>query len=617
MRPRFDGVLAATAIAAVAFACAESLWFGVSQRFQNSVLDRLVRVQAARSRGDPAIVIIDIDESSLARLQDVAGRWPWPRAIHAELIEGIAAQRPQAIVFDLLFSDIDTLRPDSDALLSESLRRHANIFVPMIRLPPAGDARGAPLRLIAQPLGLIPTPRANVEARLSLLAPIALDQDVWRAGAINFMEDADGVGRRYSLHLDAHGYLIPSLPARVANDLGWKTPETPSMLLRWAGDPLAYRHVSYADVFEDLARGTPARPRDEFAGKIVIIGSAATGLQDLRVSPISSLHPGVEILSTAIDNLRNDRAMREWPVSTGLAIAVALMGGLYAAFARRAQVLKIGAVLLLATLLLATGAYVLVGRGVRAPLIAPLVAAWFMYGAAALGAYWREKAARDRAVGLFGRFLNPSVVRELVDLGATPESLSGQSREISILFSDIRGFTTLSESRPPEEIVRLLNRYFSLQVQVVFRHGGTLDKFIGDAIMAIWGAPVTDDRHAQRAVAAALEMTRVLDEFRRELASEGLAYAQDFDVGIGIHTGPAVVGFIGSAQKLDYTAIGDTVNLASRIEGLTKGVARVLVSRQTKEACGEAFEFVARGAARAKGRAQDTDLFEPMSKAVA
>src|SRR5882672_8625133 len=176
----------------------------------------------------------------------------------------------------------------------------------------------------------------------------------------------------------------------------------------------------------------------------------------------------------------------------------------------------------------------------------------------------------------FSRFTNPHVAKQLVEAGG----IETGRREVTLLFSDIRGFTTLSESRKPEEVIDLLNRYFSLQVEVVFNHGGSLDKFIGDCIMAIWGAPLDDPDHAKRAVACALEMADTLQVFKRSLGPEAPA---GFDVGIGIHSGPAVVGLMGSQRRLEYTAIGDTVNLASRVEGLTKDAGvRILVSRETK-----------------------------------
>jgi adenylate cyclase len=241
------------------------------------------------------------------------------------------------------------------------------------------------------------------------------------------------------------------------------------------------------------------------------------------------------------------------------------------------------------------------------PVFTPLLLAWLYFWLAALLAYLAERQRREQAVQLFSRFLDARVVDNLVRSGDAEQWQASQSRPVTVLFSDIRGFTSLSESAPPEQIVDLLNRYFSRQVAVIFRHGGTLDKFIGDAIMAFWGAPTDDARHAIHAVDAALDMVDELMAFRSELGQAGA----HFDVGIGLHSGPAVVGLIGSSQRLDYTAIGDTVNLASRIEGQTKGVARILVSQATRELCSDQFEFTDHGLHHVKGREQGVRLFEP------
>ena len=190
--------------------------------------------------------------------------------------------------------------------------------------------------------------------------------------------------------------------------------------------------------------------------------------------------------------------------------------------------------------------------------------------------------------------------------------MSQVERKMTVLFADIRDFTSLSESMSPQENFNFLNSYLVQMEPVIAAHGGFIDKYIGDAIMAFWGAPTDDARHAIHAVGAALDMVNELMAFRSELGEAGA----HFDVGIGLHSGPAVVGLIGSSQRLDYTAIGDTVNLASRIEGQTKGVARILVSQATRELCGDQFEFIDHGVHHVKGREQGVRLFEPKRRAI-
>jgi adenylate cyclase len=221
-----------------------------------------------------------------------------------------------------------------------------------------------------------------------------------------------------------------------------------------------------------------------------------------------------------------------------------------------------------------------------------------------------EMGQRRHVQAMFSRFVDPRIVNQLSEAEQVAQAEVSASREITVLFSDIRGFTSLSEHRKPEEIVAILNRYFEMQVEVIFKHQGTLDKFIGDAIMAFWSAPVQQANHAALAVEAALGMCDALQRFSDEMA-QGDPTA-NFDIGIGVHTGQAVVGFLGTARRLDYTAIGDTVNLCSRIEGCTKGVARVLVSDETRRQCADAFVFIPRGDFEVKGREQTVQLFEPV-----
>ena len=587
---------------------AEFNWLHGALTLENRLADFFVRHQARGLASDPEIVIVNIDDPSLARMQEVAGSWPWPRAVHGELVRGMAKQRPKAIVFDIQFTERDQYRPESDRLFNDALDVDASVYFPMVRRDPALDVQGAPVRQVAGLLGLLPTAQADPEARIALFPPLAIDPRYWRTGTINYLEDGDGVGRRYHLYTSAYGWLIPSLPARVAADLGYPVPLQDDMLLAWRGEAGAYRRVSYVDLYEDFSRETPQRAPDELTGKIVLIGTDATGLNDLRVTPIASRYPGIEILATAIDNLKNQRMMRAAPDWFARVFAATLLAGLGFLFLRGVNAFRIGAVLLVLTLTAVGVSYAAVAKLLLLPVFAPLMLGWGFYFVCALHVYLEERKKREQAVRMFSRFVNPHVVQELLTQGGL--SRVGESRQITVMFSDIRGFTTLSEKRTPQQIVQLLNDYFTLQVGVIFRHGGSLDKFIGDCIMAFWGAPLDDPQHARHAVEAALEMAEVLRDFKRALGE----HDADFDVGIGIHSGPAVVALIGPQQRLEYTAIGDTVNLASRIEGLTKDVSRILVSRETMAQCGDALDFTSFGCHKVKGRNQDVELFAPKKK---
>ena len=576
---------------------------------ENRLLDTFVRTQAAALAPDPDIVLVDIDEKSLARMESEAGRWPWPRVVYADLLEGLAAQKPRAIVFDMMFVERDRFRPEDDAAFAESAARHPNTYFAFLRLPESSDSKGIRIGDFADEFGLVATRHADPEAKIALVPPLVLTNETHRrAGLITFKEDADGVGRRYLLRETLAGWQIPSLPARVAGDLGFPAPDQDTLVLAWRGAANGFPRVSFADLYEEFGRSAKTRPANEFSGKIVVVGTAATGLQDLRVTPMGTLHPGAEILGTAIENLKNGRQMRYAPGWWAAALGVVLLLLLYFAFQRGLDMRATGAALSLVTALLILAQWALVGRLFLWPLLTPLAAAWTFYAAAGLAEYLRARQERQAAMVQFSRFTNPHVARQLVEQGG----IETGRREVTLLFSDIRGFTTLSESRSPEEVIALLNRYFTLQVDVVFNHGGSLDKFIGDCIMAMWGAPLDQPDHARRAVACALDMADTLQTFKRELGAE----QSDFDVGIGLHSGPAVVGLMGSQKRrLEYTAIGDTVNLASRIEGLTKDAKRrILVSRETMERCGGAFEFLSCGTFAVKGRAQPVELFEPRRK---
>lgn len=583
---------------------------GALDRLDNRLGDFLLQHESV-SRTPPAdIVLVAIDQKSLEdeKLAEAAGSWPWPRAVHGELIDGLQAFAPRAIAFDVFFNEADRFRPESDAVLHDTAQQYDNLFFPSLLL---GDGKGAPLSALPESFGARKKADANPQATAPLMVPLVLDMKNWQGGLANFEEEkgSDRVGRFGRVNKTIEGWQLPSLAASIARFSGSTLPEQRRIRLHWYGKPP--RIVSYSDLFNDLGREQP-QIAPTLKDAIVIVGPTAPGLNDFRPTPINALMPGTEIITTALANLRSQDWLRDvparWPLSLLMIAALAL------AFWRRVNPAVTGGGMAAATVLLFVAAYGLLPLRWYVPVGASLTLGWLAYALFSAEAFLRERREREATVSLFRRFLDPRVVDDLVKTGELSREQKPEAREITILFSDIRGFTTLSETRTPEAVVELLNRYFSQQVEVIFRHGGTLDKFIGDAIMAFWNAPSDNPQHAADAVAAAIEMGEALDKLKQELTADGAA-VDAFDIGIGLHTGPAVVGFLGSDDRLDYTAIGDTVNLASRIEGCTKGVARVLVSGSTRAACEKSapgrFTFTNHGEFHVKGRDQGVELLEP------
>lgn len=587
-------------------AVAALLWLaGGLDRADRALSDRLVLRHSHTRSPPPDIVLVAIDQKSLEALNEEAGTWPWPRAIHGELLDGLARFQPKAVAFDVMFNEIDQFRPDSDLVLKDVAKTQSNLFFASQRMP---DGNATPLHQLPPSLGLERTATTRDMAPPTLLVPTVLDPVNWQGGLINFEADPDGTGRHHRLWTDLGGWRMPSMAASIARFSGTPLPDRDRIRLNWFRE--APHTIAYSDLLNDLGQETPVIA-PTLAGKLVLVGVTAPGLNDMRPTPLGAQTVGVLVITTALANLRAGDWLRDLPSRWPLAV---LMSGLLArAFRRRRSPVRIGIALAVASGLVLVGAYLALGLEYFLPVGAALLLAWIAFGLFTVQAQWLDRREREATVGIFGRFLDPRVVAGLVETGELSRDSRPEAREITILFSDIRGFTSLSETRSPEQVVDLLNRYFTRQVEVIFRHGGTLDKFIGDAVMAFWNAPTDTPGHAEKAVAAALEMTRALDDFKRELQdrNEGLG---DFDVGIGLHTGPAVVGFLGSDTRMEYTAIGDTVNLGSRIESATKGVARVLVSGATRSACGPGsrFQFEHRGQFHVKGREQPVDLYEPV-----
>ena len=292
------------------FAIADTFVLHTTAEMRQGAFDLMVRYRIAPPRPDPDIVIVDINEASLAAMAKDYGRWPWPRQVMGEFLEQVEKQQPKAVVFDILFSDADVFNADSDTYFNTAIAATNNTFFPVLRLDPDSDA------LSEVKPSMIPGVRAlsdkpQQDATVAVVLPhfqAALDSG--RLGLHNIYPDADGVAREYLVYRDDYGWKLPSLPARIASAAGWPEPEAQRVLLNWRGKPYSYHYVSFSDVYADLGRKVRQRPPDEFKNKIIIIGSTAPSLFDIKPTPMSQMHPGVEILATAIDNLKHSDYLR-------------------------------------------------------------------------------------------------------------------------------------------------------------------------------------------------------------------------------------------------------------------------------------------------------------------
>jgi adenylate cyclase len=570
----------------------------------------------------PEIVIVAIDEKSLEEL----GRWPWSRALMARLVDRLTAADAAAIGFDLVQSEattdfsIDSLRERVEgvddrtwAAVRAALRRGAaedealvnavrasnrtvlGYFFDFTQPPHHDDVRvttynivqGSSSRQGERRVPLAPMARANLPA----LAAAARE-----VGYFNFLPDPDGSYRRVPLVIRfgndmalplslalLHAYR-PDVPLAVRfADFGVESvrfgttsipvAEDGEMLINYRGPHQTFPYVSAADVLADRV------PPDVLRKKLVLVGVTAAAVADVRATPFDGIFPGVEIHANILDNiLRNDFILQpKWAVliEVGVIIGLTLVLGAALHYAR-----GVAGVVLAGTLL---GAYLLISQlafrvyGLPLSLVYPILAIALTYTAISLQHYVVEEREKRKIRNAFGLYLSPSLA-DMVSERPDMLALGGEKRDLTVLFSDIRGFTTMSERLEPEMLVELLNEYLGAMTEVIFSHDGMLDKYIGDAIMAVWGAPLPQPDHAARACRAALGMVARLETLNEQWRQRGWP---KMEVGVGLNTGPMVVGNMGSVRRLSYTVIGDNVNLGSRLEGLNKLYGSSVIASET------------------------------------
>ncbi len=293
------------------FAVLDTTTLHITSEMRTAAFDAMVRYRIFPPKPDPDIIIVDINEASLAALSKEYGRWPWPRQVLGEFVEGIEQQQPKAVVFDILFSDADIYNADSDAYFNAAIASANNLFFPMLRLDQSADALSE-IKL-AQVPGVLPSvdESPQADATIALILPhFAAALESGRVGTHNVVLDSDGIVRKYPVYIPAYGWKVPSLPARMGREFGWTEASTEQILLNWRGKPFSYQYVSFADVYADMGSKTKKRSASEFKDKIVIVGSTAPGLFDLRATPMARMHPGVEVLATAIDNTKHGDSLR-------------------------------------------------------------------------------------------------------------------------------------------------------------------------------------------------------------------------------------------------------------------------------------------------------------------
>ena len=574
--------------------------------------DQLTRHAAHQHPADPDIVLVTIDDASLNRLAPVLGRFPWPRGVYAELIELLSQFDPKAIVLDVLLTEPDALRPAQDRALAQTLAGCPSCYLPLLLLRNEREqvTAGFDLAALAPQLGL--EAAGDHAGHPPMLLPVRELIQPGQVGAVNVPLDPDGLLRQYRRRWQAGAWWVPSLPWQVVKD--WR-PATASaaraddlVRLRWSAGTPGWASYGFATVYEGLING-----QDEWSSrltdKLIIVGATASGLNDFHHTPLGHHTPGMDVLATAARGWWRDDFYRtlDAPMLWSLNWALVLGALACAMLARRWLVSALlTAGLIAVTLIVMRQAFI---GGWYLPLGHAVLLCCCVLVVDLMRRYLVTRQQRQAIRQHFGRFVHPEVVSQLMGMpDVRADARVGRRMPVTVMFSDIRGFTTFSETRSAQVVFNALNGYLERQTAVILRHGGTIDKFIGDGIMAFWGAPLPDAHQCEAAVAAACEMLAEAERFSQEWADE---LGEPFRIGVGLHQGEAIVGFLGSADRLDYTAIGDVVNLASRIEGLTKGLAPVLVSDAVRRQCDPTRRFTPMGAHAVKGRAEAVELYAP------
>ena len=602
------------------------------------------------------VAIVDIDEASLQAI----GQWPWPRTILADLVTRITQAGAVAIGFDAIFAEPDRMSPaiaeqsfrgidadtrakldslpSNDEVLADAMK-HARVVVGQagIATPAPNSAAGAAPQTGFAIHGPDPSPYlVTFPGILRNVPPI--ETAAAGRGLLSFNPEARGVIRRVPVIMKAQGILVPSIAMEMlrvvthsgailvrVNDAGVQSVAVPGLEVPTDRNGQFWIHFNKHDPArfvsaKDVLQGNV--PPDRLRGKLVLIGTSAAGLLDLKATPVDAAMPGVEVQAQILESVLTKTLLVHPNYAIGAELVLAVLGGL--AIIVAAPILSATIIVLLGAMLIAVliglSLYFFVEHNLLIDFTYPLISTWLIYLVLTFVNYFREQKQRQQIRSAFGYYLSPHMVEQLA---RSPEKLvlGGQERRMTILFSDVRGFTTISEhyKDDPQGLTRLMNRFLTPLTNAIIERKGTIDKYIGDAIMAFWNAPVDDDEQEANACDAALEMqaraAALNVELKREADANGGVY-MPLRIGIGLNTGPCVVGNMGSDFRFNYSVLGDTVNFASRLEARTKDYrVPLVIGSRTAEGAKQKFATMEIDLIQVKGKTQPETVFAVLGRA--
>lgn len=590
------------------------------------------------------VVIVDIDEKSLGRL----GQWPWPRTRMADLVQRLTDLGAAAIAFDIVFAERDRLSPsiavdtfrDLDDATRDKLKNLPNndqVFADVLRRSPtvlgeSGLPYAVPEPEVKLPITGLATVGGDPEPYLldfpGLLRNIpALEEAAPGRGLFTIRTERDGIVRRVPMVMIAQGKLMPSLSFEMlrvvtksdtilvkSDEAGVKSVAVPGFQLPtdrngqlWVyfGKHDQSRYISAVDVLDGKIDA------DVVAQKLIIVGTSAVGLLDIKTTPLDRVMPGVEVHAQVLESALTQSMLSQPNYALGVELLAAVLFSLIIIWL--APILSPITLLVLggcvAALLVGASWYLFAYEKLLIDFTFPLLASAVIYLTIVFSSYFREQAQRRRIRAAFGQYLSPALVEQLAQ---SPEKLvlGGEERDMTIMFSDVRGFTTISESfkHDPQGLTSLMNRFLTPLTNAILDRKGTIDKYMGDAIMAFWNAPLDDTSHQIHACEAALDMLDRIKILNAEREREAKELGKPFiplNVGIGLNTGTCVVGNMGSNLRFDYSVLGDSVNLASRLEGQSKSYGlSIIAGSKTALAVKEKFAILELDFITVKGKSE-------------